>query len=154
MITEEIIDQSIDRIQQMDFDEAFGQFSKKHPLLVSYLAGEQFAVLEDTEYQILLFEAMIIAECFNDIDLGKDETTAELLEECESANWAAFDSEENGSFHDRLDIFFDHTDEEDLLAFIEDSLVDDEESEPIHPASREIIFITLKSIVDFFGQVK
>lgn len=154
MITEEIIDQSIERIQQMDFEDAFKQFSQKHPLLVSYLGGEQFAVLEETEYQILLFEAMIIAECFPEVDFGNDETTAELLEECESANWAAFDNDDQGSFHDRLDIFFEDTDEEDLLAFIEDSLVDDEESEPIHAASKEIIFITLKSLVDFFGQVK
>jgi len=154
MITEEIIEQSIERIQQMDFDDAFIQFSQKHPLLVSYLAGEQFAVLEEEEYQILLFEAMVIAGCFDGVTFGDDETTAELLEDCESANWAAFDNDLPGSFHDKLDVFFEHTDEEDLLAFIEDSLVDDEESEPIHAASKEIIFITLKSLVDFFGQVK
>lgn len=154
MITEEIIDQSIETIRKMDFEDAFNKFSQKHPLLVSYLAGEQFAVLDESEYQILLFEAMIIAECFPDAEFGNDETTAELLEEFESANWAAFDNDEQGSFHDRLDVFFENTDEEELLAFIEDSLVDDEEAEPIHAASKEIIFISLKSLVDFFGQVK
>jgi len=50
-------------------------------------------------------------------------------------------------FRERLDEFFEETKQEDLLAFIEDALLDDEES-PVSKEGREPMFVTLKAVID------
>ena len=50
-------------------------------------------------------------------------------------------------FRDRLNVFFEKTSQEDLLAFIEDSLLEEEE-ELVTKVGREPMFIALKSIID------
>ncbi|MBK8490068.1 MAG: hypothetical protein IPL49_03955 [Saprospirales bacterium] len=73
------------------------------------------------------------------------------LDEQEEVNWEILNEASSPRFQDRLDPFFDQTDQEDLLAFIEDSLVldDSEEDEwKLTKEGREPIFIGLKTMVD------
>ena len=50
-------------------------------------------------------------------------------------------------FNEKIDPFFKDYPQEDLLAFVEDSLVQDEDSE-ITNEGRDYIFIALKTIID------
>ena len=46
-----------------------------------------------------------------------------------------------------MDVFFENYQQEDLLAFVEDSLIDDED-EIVTKVGREPMFVALKSIID------
>ena len=50
-------------------------------------------------------------------------------------------------FRDRMDIFFENYSQEDLLAFVEDNLVEDEDS-LVTKEGREPMFVALKSVID------
>ena len=69
------------------------------------------------------------------------------LEIAEEKNWELLDNIRELRFRDRMTVFFDNSDQEDLLAFVEDSLVDDEDSF-ITKEGREPMFVALKSVID------
>ena len=51
------------------------------------------------------------------------------------------------------DFFFQDYPQEDLLAFVEDSLIDDEENDtPISNIGRNVIFVSMKSFIDCLHQ--
>ena len=51
------------------------------------------------------------------------------------------------NFHDRLNAFFNEYPQEDLLAFVEDSLESDEDI-TVSPAGRELIFVACCTLID------
>ncbi|MFT5382917.1 MAG: hypothetical protein ACI81W_000313, partial [Saprospiraceae bacterium] len=66
--------------------------------------------------------------------------------------WEKLSENQSKGFRDKLDVFFENTSQEDLLAFVEDALVQDEEDDMISPEGREYVFITLKTIIDCLDQ--
>jgi len=73
--------------------------------------------------------------------------TEEALSIAEETNWGKMQEVSAKKFRERLDVFFSSTSQEDLLAFIEDALLDEEEG-ILSKEGREPIFIILKSIID------
>jgi len=147
MIKESIIDIAADMLENADFEAELASFKEKYPVLHSYLLNEQLSLLTEEEYQILWFDAMVLVRSFELADLIPTSITAIDLEDFESNNWSLFENSKPMGFRDKLNIFFEQTEQEDLLAFVEDSLADDEEM-PISSAAKEIIFISLLSILD------
>ena len=52
---------------------------------------------------------------------------------------------------DRMTVFFDDSDQEDLLAFVEDALVEDDEDSVVTKEGREPIFVALKTVIDIIA---
>ena len=69
------------------------------------------------------------------------------LENAEEQNWERLDGVTAKRFRDRMDIFFENYSQEDLLAFVEDNLVEDEDS-VVTKEGREPMFVALKSVID------
>jgi hypothetical protein len=151
MITEALIEKVLDQLEQSDFEAEFNTFKSNFPIVFSYLANDQLQALTEEEYQIMLFNAMVIARSFELSGTLKSDRNPELLEHKESANWNLLKNSKPVGFNEKLDVFFEHSSQEDLLAFIEDSLIEDDDFQ-ISSAAREIIFISLKSIVDFLEE--
>ena len=79
-----------------------------------------------------------------------DQETIELKEE---KNYELIEKSKAKSFRERLDVFFKEHPQEDLLAFAEDVLSDnDEDDETISSPAKEPIFIAIKTIVDAFDE--
>jgi hypothetical protein len=72
------------------------------------------------------------------------------LEAAEEANWESLESVTAKRFRDRMTPFFEGYDQEDLLAFVEDSLTEDEEDTEnvVTKEGREPMFVALKSVID------
>ena len=70
------------------------------------------------------------------------------LGEAEERNWTLLQSSKSNNFQERLNPFFENYPQEDLLAFVEDALADEEDDGLLTREGREPIFITLKSILD------
>ena len=151
MITEALIEKVMNQLGKADFESEIDLFKADFPVVYSYLTNDQLSSLTDEEYKILIFSAMVIARSFEYSETFNPSNDPVLLENKESINWNLLQNSKPVGFHDKLDVFFENAEQEDLLAFIEDSLTDDDEFE-ISSAAREIIFICLKSIVDFFEE--
>ena len=70
-----------------------------------------------------------------------------VLNENEEKNWTVLQEQKRGPFREKVTIFFEDYPEEDLLAFVEDTVELDDDS-PITAVGREVIFIAAKSIID------
>jgi hypothetical protein len=120
----------------------------EQPVLLAYLFSENFDAFLDREREYLLFLVLVIMES------AKAKTkeplpaiTEDILGEVEESNWSTIQTVSAKRFRERLDVFFDNTHQEDLLAFVEDALIDEEDG-LLSKEGREPIFIVLKSIID------
>jgi hypothetical protein len=153
MIREELIEKIVDQLETAEFENELEKLKMQYPLLHAYLLNDQLETLTDDEFMILFFDALVIVKSFEQSGTMPSALSEERLEELESDNWNRLHDSKPVNFHEKLDVFFEATRQEDLLAFIEDSLADDDE-QLVSSAAREILFICLKSIVDLLDQAE
>lgn len=149
IITEEHIENLIDRLE-VD-EELFLKYRQNlidnEPALAGFLAQESFDILNDDEYDLLWFVITLIYTVFTEKNNLKKPLEAEVIDEIEEVNWELLNQKEKASFSERLDAFFEETEQEDLMAFLEDCIVPDEEVD-ITPVGRELIFIAGATLIN------
>lgn len=149
IISESQIDEIAEKVgaDELAFGQNIQAFQESEPILFGYLFTESFEVLTNSEREYLLFLASIIWAAIDQNQEHIPEITTDLIAEKEENNWTVFQSVKAADFRSHLDIFFEQTRQEDLLAFIEDALTTEEEEE-ISNEGKEVLFITLKTIMD------
>ena len=137
MISETTIEQSI-----IDLSEDKPDIVVQLPdAIVDFLKRERWHLLYDVEYELLWLITEVILRSFHVTYLGKSyDVVPDYLEAIEEGVWFIMEKRSKMSFRDRLDPFFEITGEEDVLAFIEDSLIDDGEDSLTQPG-REMVFV-------------
>lgn len=147
MIPESIIEQQIARRTTANFDADLKAFSSAQPYLADYLSGEDTAAFIPAEQELLYFAVFVIygsiEEHYGTPGVVKGDDIAALEED----NFVRLQEQQSRGFRARLDVFFQETEEEDLLAFIEDMLTPDEES-VVTKEGREPLFVILKTCMD------
>lgn len=146
MITEAQIEETI---AQMEAEEFQDDFAQTQTIFWNYLNSDGFSGLTEKERQMMFF---VHSTIYHTCKKQMEEMLAFDIEEFqhhEDQNWAL--REEVANVTEAIDQYFDGFVEEDLLAFVEDMLVIDEESE-ITELGKEVIFITAKSYIDFIAQ--
>lgn len=150
MVEAYIIDEVTEELSSSEkaFEHAVELINQQQPVLLSYLFSESFEAFTQSERAYLLFLAAVIWKSVFRV-WGQQDTIEEgELSLAEDRNWGLLQSAGSRGFRERMNVFFDDAPgEEDLLAFIEDALLDDEDS-PVTQEGREPLFVTLKSIVD------
>jgi hypothetical protein len=146
--------ESLDTFEEI-FDRHVDDFVKKQPVIASFLESENTGILSDEERDFLEYLALVIYKCVEKVHPNLPAVTEEQIGEAEEKNWDIMENSKGKSFSDKIDPFFENYKQEDLLAFVEDSLVydpDDEEAnlEFLTDEGREPMFITLKTIIDAF----
>lgn len=120
----------------------------EQPVLLAYLFSENFDAFLDREREYLLFLVLVIVESAKaKAQQPLPVISEDVLGEAEEANWSTIQTVSAKRFRERLDVFFENTNQEDLLAFVEDALIDEEDG-LLSKEGREPIFIVLKSIID------
>lgn len=148
-ISEQIIDditKALDE-QENSYDEAIGDMQAKQPILFSYLISESFKLLTKEESEYLLYLALVIWKAVDTEIREIPLLDSAKIEEIEEKNWTLFNETSARRFNEKLDAFFDKYPQEDLLAFVEDALVDDEDSF-VTKEGRELLFIGLRTTID------
>ncbi len=152
MIPEKIIDAAIESMgtQNEDGYERFiKEFETKQPVVLGYLFSDNMKLLTEKERNLLLYIVMVIRKSYLKTHNGQEPSpvSPDQLGEAEDKNWSQIEELQHLDFRKKLDVFFEKTPQEDLLAFVEDILSDDDE-EIITKTAREYIFIAAKTIVD------
>ena len=149
-ITEQDIDHLIEKMDTSSrgINQFWSGVEASFPGLAHFILNADKKILTESEYGQMVFAAMVIVGAFMETDLAvNEEDLAEMIAQIEDQNWGVMDKQ-RGDFSAKLNVFFDNYQEEDLLAFVEDMLVDDETTD-ITPVGREVIFIKLKTVIDF-----
>ena len=150
MIEAFIIDEVTEELSASEkaLEHTLERMNQEQPMLLAFLFSENFEGFTESEREFLLFLTSVIWKSVFRVWGSQSKITEALLAEAEERNWDLLQNAKANNFRERMTIFFDeHPVEEELLAFIEDAIVDDEES-PVTVEGREPLFVTLKSIVD------
>lgn len=129
-------------------EKTLDMMNEQQPVLLAYLFSESFEVFTEQEREFILFLVCVIWKSIFRV-FGPQEIVREThLSAADDVNWGLINEVSSHRFRERLDVFFQqHPEEEELLAFVEDAILDDDES-PVTNEGREPIFVSLKSIID------
>ena len=149
MISEAVIEQVIDHYESDEeaYVDALANIMDTQPALLAFISQESIDILLEDEKDILWYIVLII---YSSIERSEQEVLGisdVKLSENEEKNWALYQDQPRGTFRDKVTAFFEDYPEEDLLAFVEDTLELDDSS-PVTAVGREVIFIAAKSIID------
>lgn len=149
MVPESTIDTVAEQLasDSEHFTDRIEQFQTEQPVLAAYVFSENTEAFTDAERDLFLFLSLLIYfSAAVHRGSAPAPVTEKALAEAEEANYERMEGERGKSFHRRLDVFFATTEEEDLLATVEDALLDEEGEVTIE--GREPLFLSLKSIID------
>ena len=113
--------------------------------LISYLSSDNFDVLNDSERKVMFFCCEVIFHAYKNCHGAYPELDMDEFNTIEEKNWAI--REETSSWDASKDRFFSLTQEEDMLSFVEDILVDDEDND-MTDIGKEFIFILCQSYIE------
>jgi hypothetical protein len=148
-VSETIIDQVIEALDQSDeaLEKSDQEMADSQPALLDFLTQEAFDLLTEEEQDYMLLLGLTLWESARKVNGSIPELTAQDLGNAEEANYNTLEGSTGKNFRERMDVFFNDYPQEDLLAFIEDALVDEDE-ELVTSEGRETLFVTLKTVVD------
>ncbi len=149
-ISEDMIDTVVLKLETADFEQEVAIFGEKQPILLGYVLSEDFELLTNEEREWLLYLVLVLYQAIESGDKKIDPLSKNDLEAAEEANWARLETVTAKHFRDRMTPFFEGYPQEDLLAFVEDSLTEDEEDTEnfLTKEGREPMFVALKSVID------
>ncbi|MEQ8703762.1 MAG: hypothetical protein RIC19_07570 [Phaeodactylibacter sp.] len=152
LISEDVIDQVVEELESQPdaHEQGLEAMQQEQPVLLAYPFTENFEAFTVEEREYFLFLMLVVWKAvrkYREASVPVDEND---LSEAEEANWAIIQSKGGSDFRSRLDPFFEGYPQEDLLAFAEDALTqDDEDTEAlVSREGQEALFVSLKTVID------
>ncbi len=142
MIKEALIEEILEQIESEKFEDNFATAQAEY---WHYLNSESFKGLSTPEHQLSYFISSVIFHAATASETELPDFDIEQFQQLEEQNWEERETHKNWSA--AKDAFFEEYEEEDLLAFVEDMLADEEGE--LSDIAKEVIFITAKSYIDF-----
>ena len=154
MTSESAIEAALSRLtDEAAVEEAMVAFATEQAPFVQYLRTDTFSLLTEDERDYLQYLALVVYAAVADERERVPTLRGEAIEEWEERCWGWLEASVGKPMSARLDAFFDNIDEEELLAFAEDSLVDPEPEEQPEAAlfasgpSRELGIVALAVLI-------
>jgi hypothetical protein len=149
MITEAQIERIINSWEENpnEFQIASEKFISDQPALAQFLFQEDFDVLNAPEKEYLFYISLVLYTSAKSV-LGQfDPVLINTIEAAEERNWETWEKTKTKVIQEKNNVFFENYEQEDLLAFVEDMVLDDEENELSYIA-QEICMVAGKTIID------
>lgn len=152
-VSEDVIDAIIDELEDLSdaqYEAQMKQFADAQPVLFAYLFNEEnFHLLTEDEHGYLQYLALIAWMANTRVNGPAEPVSEEMIGDAEERNYAVLEAAEGKNFRARLDAFFENTPQEDLLAFAEEAVLDDEDGDDlVTKEGREPIFVAVKTVID------
>lgn len=149
--TIDAIIEELDTLSDEQYEQRVDGFAQAQPVLIAYLFNEEnFHLLTDEEKGFLQYLSLIAHEAV-ERTMGKRERISEdEIGEAEEKNYEILENSTAKTFRDRLDPFFEGYKQEELLAFAEEAVMEDDEDPEsvVTKEGREPIFIAIKTLID------
>jgi hypothetical protein len=152
-VSEKTIDEVIEALEDLN-DEHYEQhteaFAEAQPVLMSWLFGDNFDLLNEDEKGYLQYLSLIVWLSVVKVNGLGEAVSEEQIGEAEEQNYEVLEGSTAKKFRDRLNPFFENAPQEDLLAFAEEAVLEDEDNPEalVTKEGREPIFVALKTVID------
>ena len=123
------------------------ELAQEQPNLNPFIFQDAYAVLTKDEQEYLLYIILILYQSIKEESEVLEPMSSKDLQEAEEANWTLWEGEKAKNIQDKNSVLFENTDQEELLAFVEDMVLDDEESE-LSKVGQEIAMVVGKTLID------
>ena len=151
-IPEQVIDEKASELgAAKEFSTYVQSLKAQQPALLGYLFSASFDMLTQAEKEYTMFLSLVIWASVLEHHSEQKLVSPEQISAAEEQNWQLLQDQKVKSFRDKITVFFDSAGQEDLLAFVEDSLEQDEDN-LVTKEGREYIFVALKTIIDCLDQ--
>lgn len=149
MIKEDTIEAAIEELNTSEdtYENAVDLFREEQPVILGYLFSETFEPFSKKEQEFIFYLALVLFLSVRRELGAQARVKEEQLSKAEEHNWELLSEVKSKRFHERLDVFFEDSEEEDLLAFLEDAF-SDETDEFVTKEGREAAFVSLKAVMD------
>ncbi|HMX38836.1 MAG TPA: hypothetical protein PK971_03640 [Saprospiraceae bacterium] len=152
-VSEKIIDRIIEELEDASdeqYEARMAAFAEAQPVAMAWLFSEQFDLLTEDEKGYLQYLCLIAWSAAERVGGPLEPVSEEQIGMAEERNYEILENSPGKRFRDRLDPFFEGTDQEDLLAFAEDAVCEDEDDPEalVTKDGREPIFVAVKTLVD------
>lgn len=152
-VSEKIIDAVIDELENLNDDQYEARmeaFASAQPVVFAWLFSEHFDLLSDDEKGYLQYLSLIAWSANVKVNGTGEAVSEEQIGQAEEHNYELLENTTAKKFRDRLNVFFENTPQEDLLAFAEDAVLEDEDDPEalVTKEGRELIFVAVKTLVD------
>jgi hypothetical protein len=155
-VSEKIIDAVIEELEDLpdeQYEQRMEAFAEAQPMLFAWLFSDNFELLNEDEKGYLQYLALIAWLSITKVNGPGEPVSEEQIGEAEEKNYQVLEASTAKKFRDRLNPFFENTPQEDLLAFAEDAVLEDEDDPEslVTKEGREPIFVAIKTLVDVLG---
>lgn len=151
IISENEIEAVLDKFENKGyFDDLSKALIENQPHVISYFDSESFDILTEEEKDILWYCSLVIYGATQRLIEKIPIVPQEVLNDWEEKNYEV--AGDNMKFTQMADTFFENYAQEDLLAFVEDTLIPDDE-DVLTPVGRKILFISLKTFIDALDKI-
>ena len=152
-VSEKIIDAVIDTLENYSdeqYEAKMEEFSEAQPVLFAWLFSEHFELLTEDEKGYLQYLSLIAWQSILQVNGEGEPVSEEQIGEAEEGNYAILEASTAKKFRERLNDFFEGSAQEDLLAFAEEAVLEDEDDPEalVSKEGREPIFVALKTLID------
>ena len=153
-VSEKIIDAIIDEldtISEEQYESQMEAFAQAQPVVIAYLFDEENThLLTEDEQGFLQYLCLINWLSFERVNGPIEPISEDQIGIAEEKNYAVLEASEAKKFRQRVDPFFEGYPQEDLLAFVEEAVLEDEDDPEalVTKEGREPLFIAAKSILD------
>lgn len=153
-VSENVIDGIIDMLDNLSdeqYEKHMEAFAEAQPVLVAYLFNdENFHLLTEDEKGFLQYLSLIVWMANTKVNGPGETVSEEMIGEAEERNYGILEASTAKRFRERLDAFFENTPQEDLVAFAEEAVLEDEDDPDavVTKEGREPVFIAVKTIID------
>jgi hypothetical protein len=152
-VSEDIIDAVIDELGDLEdghYEQLMEEFAEAQPVVFAWLFSEQFDLLTEDEKGYLQYLCLIAWRSITNVNGELPEISEEHIGVAEEKNYELMEASTGKKFRDRLTVFFENTDQEDLLAFAEDAVLEDEDDPEalVTKEGREMVFVAVATLVD------
>lgn len=149
MVPEAIIEEVIESFSndKQGYESTLSDIIDQQPALLAFLTQESNEVLTEEEKDVLWYINLIIITSARRFGVSVGELSDVVLGNNEETNWQILQDQPKGTFRDKVTVFFEDYQQEDLLAFVEDTLELDDDG-PVTSVGRDVIFMVSKSVID------
>lgn len=130
-----------------DLEKLMKELAGEHELLIAYLLSDNFSLLSEEETDYFQYLSLVAIDCCHNFLKDGIHYNQEDIDHAEENNWKMMEEQGAKAFNEKITVFFESSEEEDLLAFIEDSLTP-EDGDFVTPVGRDLMCVGLKTMVD------
>lgn len=153
-VSEEAIDAVLDQLEEYSdeqYEQAMEAFSQAQPYVFAYLfSDDNFHLLTEEEKGYVQYLGLVAWLAVRRVNGDVPPVDSEAIGLAEERNYERLETASARRFEERLETFFEDTDQEALLSFAAEAVLEDGEEEGlvVTPEGRETVFVAVKTVID------